>query len=331
VVGRALDYILYMKLSALAGLGGPKPDVVLAVAPPITVGLSAWLAASVRGAPIVFNAQDIWPDGLISMGKLSSRLAIAGFRRLERFTYDAARRVTVLSEGMRENLLRKGIPPEKVAVLPNWVDLEAVRPVEKDNVFRDDLGLAGRFVVLFAGNLGFAASLETVLGAAEILRGERDIVFLIVGEGSVKDSLRRRADERNLGNVRFVTTQPPERISDVFGAADVSLVTLRSTMGALSVPSKAMAIMASGRPILAAVPADSEVRHVVDEAQCGRWVSPEDPAALAKEILAMRRSEQRLQSLGRNGRTYAEAHYGRTEIVNRYHRLLQEVAREGPA
>jgi colanic acid biosynthesis glycosyl transferase WcaI len=328
VAGRALDYSLYMGLSVAAGVGGARPDVVLAVAPPMTVGFSGWWVSRLWQCPLVFNAQDIWPDGLISMGKLRNRTVIQAFRGLERFTYRAAQRITVLSDGMKENLLRKGIPASKVAVLPNWVDLEAVRPVEKENAFRRELGLEGRFVVLFAGNLGFAAGLEAVLRAADLLRKELDLVFLLVGEGSVKAKLVQSARALNLENVHFATTQPPERLSEVFGAADVSLVTLRSTMGAFSVPSKTMAILASGRPVLASVPADSEVRRVVEEAQCGLWVPPEDPDALAAKVKALRADRQRLEWFGRNGRRYAMDHFGRSEIVARYHDLLQEVARE---
>jgi len=330
-LGRAVDYGLYAALSTFSGLAMSKPDVLLAVAPPISVGVSAWLVGIARRAPIVFNAQDIWPDGLISMGKLHNPLLVRVFRWLESFTYRASRRVTVLSEGMRENLLQKGVPAAKVAVLPNWVDLEAIRPVERSNAFRRELDVEGKFVVLFAGNLGFAAGLETVLRAADLLRKEGDIVFLLVGEGSAKEGLRAMARELALENVRFVTSQPRSRLAEVLGAADLSLVPLRSGMGSLSVPSKTMAIMASGRPVLAAVPSDSEVRRVVDQAGCGRWIEAEDPASMAAEIVRLRADPDGLQSLGLSGRRYAEAHFGRREIVARHHRLLREVALERSA
>jgi colanic acid biosynthesis glycosyl transferase WcaI len=328
VVGRALDYGLYGLFSVAVGLAGLRPDVVLAVAPPLTAGLSGWLVAALRGAPLVFNAQDIWPDGLVRMGKLRNGPLIRGAQRLERLTYRSARRVAVLSEGMRQNLLQKGVPGRKITVIPNWVDLDALRTSDKGNSFRTELGLEDAFVVLFAGNIGFAAGLESVIRAAELLRDEPNLVFLIVGEGSAKPDLMQLAQELDLPNVRFVTSQPPHRLSEVFGAADLSLVTLRSGMGALSVPSKTMAIMASARPVLAAVPPDSEVRRVVVEAQAGRCIAPEDPAAMAAEIIALRNDQDRLEWFGANGRRYAGAHFGRPEIVSRYHRLLREVAAE---
>jgi colanic acid biosynthesis glycosyl transferase WcaI len=231
---------------------------------------------------------------------------------------------------MRENLLRKGVPDRKIAVLPNWVDLDVVRPTEKENPFRAELGLQGRFVVLFAGNIGFAAGLETVLEAAHRLRREADIVFLIVGEGSAKPALLQRTQDLELTNLRFVTSQPRERLSEVLGAADVSLVPLRDGMGALSVPSKTMAIMASGRPVLASVPHDSETRRVIEVSASGRWVGPGDAAALADEITRLRADRGGLESMGVNGRNYAEAHFGRSLVVSAYHRLLQEVAFDRP-
>lgn len=331
VGGRVVDYALYTGLSAAGGLLGKRPEVLLAVAPPITVGLSGWLLAALCKAPLVFNAQDIWPDGLVHMGKLRNRTVIRASAWLERLIYRAARRVTVLSDGMKDNLLRKGVPSTKLAVVPNWVDLEAIRPVEKENSFRKELGLEGQFVVLFAGNVGFAAGLDGVVAAADLLRREPNLTFLIVGEGSAKQDLMRTARDLDLQNLRFVTSQPPERLSEVFGAADLSLVSLRSGMGALSVPSKTMAIMASARPILAAVPSDSEVRRVVDEAQCGRCVAPEDPTALAAEIIALRGDREQLESFGANGRRYAAIHFGRNETIARYHRLLREVALETPS
>ena len=326
--GRGLDYGLYSLFSVAAGLAAPRPDVVLAVAPPLTAGLSGWLVGAVRSAPLVFNAQDIWPDGLVRMGKLRNRAVIRSAERLERLTYRVARRVTVLSDGMKENLLQKGIPREKIAVIPNWVDLDAFRPSDEMSPLRSELGLEDAFVVLFAGNLGFAAGLESVIRAAHLLREEPNLAFLVVGEGSAKPAVMRLTQDLGLSNVHFVTSQLPQRLSEVFRAAGLSLVTLRAGMGAVSVPSKTMAIMASARPVLAAVPQDSEVRRIVGEAQAGRCIDPEDPAALAAEIIALRGDRERLEWFGANGRRYAAAHFDRPQIVGRYHRLLREVAAE---
>jgi colanic acid biosynthesis glycosyl transferase WcaI len=326
VVGRGIDYIAFTLLSTIVAASAGRQDVILCIAPPITVGISGWLVGLLRRSPIVFNAQDIWPDGLVSMGRLKSRGAIAAFHALERFIYRRAMRVTVVSDGMRRNLLEKGVPVEKVRVISNWVDLSAVRPVEKINAFRAELGLEDKFVVLFAGNLGYAAALETVIEAAKILKYHQEIIFLIVGEGSAKADLVSRCEMLGLENVRFVTTQPKDRIGEVYGSADLSLVTLRSDMGSLSVPSKAYTIMASQRAMLAAVPEDSEIARIVTEVDCGRWVSPEDPQALADAILACHQESDTLAIAGKNGRMYVEQYFERSILTGQYHRLLREVA-----
>jgi len=324
VWGRGADYVLYTVLSLAAGLRLPRPDVLLCVAPPITVGLSGWLLR--RGAPLLLNAQDIWPDGLIGMGRLRSAPMIRAFQAFERWLYRRCRSISVLSEGMKANLVAKGVPEDKVVVIPNWVDLDAWKPAPRANAFRSELGLENRFVALFAGNLGYAAALETVLEAASLLRSEPAITFLMVGEGSAKKGLARRAAELGLDNVQFVTTQPASRLPEVYGVADLSLVTLRKGMGQVSVPSKAYSIMASGRAILASVPEDSEVERLVKEAACGVWVPPEDAPAMAQAILELRADGARLQAFGSNGRRWVEHRHARTHSVSKYHQWLAEAA-----
>jgi colanic acid biosynthesis glycosyl transferase WcaI len=173
---------------------------------------------------------------------------------------------------------------------------------------------------------GLAAGLETVIDAAGLLRSEKGICFLIVGEGVAKQGLQRRVHELGLANVLLLSTQPAERLSQVFASADISLVTLRQNMGSLSVPSKSYAIMASARPILAAVPVDSEVRRLVEEANCGVCIPPEDPGALAAAIRAMAEDPEMSAVYGRNGRRYVEQHYSRADLTSRYRQLLLEVS-----
>ncbi|MGA9533832.1 MAG: glycosyltransferase family 4 protein [Anaerolineales bacterium] len=327
VVGRAIDYGTYTALGILAVLRLGRPDVTLAVAPPITVGIIGWLIRRFRGAPLVYVAQDIWPDGLVQMGKLTSPPLISIFRALERWIYRTAAHVVVVSDGMKRNLQTKGVPPNKVSVIANWVDLDKVQPVSKENAFRSSHCLSEKFVVLFAGNLGFSSALDTVLRAAQELREHPDIVFVIVGEGSAKPGLVSSKEELGLENVMFLPTQPEKHLSAMMGAADISLVTLRDGMGTLSVPSKTYTIMASGRPILAAVPADSAVRDLVEESGAGRVTVAEDPGVLAKAILAMKEDIETLEQMGARGRHYAEAHFGRDMAVQRYHSLLRDVAK----
>ncbi|MBO0723267.1 MAG: glycosyltransferase family 4 protein, partial [Blastocatellia bacterium] len=298
---------------------------ILCVNPPITVGFSGWLVSLLRRAPLVFNVQDVWPDCLVIIDQLRSPLLIRIFKHLEKFIYRVSSRVTVLSEGMRENLMQKGVPAEKTVVIPNWSDVETIRPVERENSFRAAHGLNGEFVVMFAGNLGFIAMLDRVLEAAKLLEDDPQIQFLIVGEGNAKAGLVSRADELGLKNVRFLSTQPKEVLPEMLGAADLSLVTLNRRLGQLNVPSKTYSIMASARPVLASVPENSEIARLVKVAGCGEGVPPEDPESLAHAIRRLSAQREKLSVYGANGRRYVEEYLTRRRVTSQYHKLIHQV------
>ena len=325
---RGINYLSFTFMSIVAGLMAKKPDVILCVNPPITVGFSGWLLSLARRAPMVFNVQDVWPDCLVIIDKLRSPLLIRIFKYLEKFIYRASSRVTALSEGMKENLTRKGVPAEKVVVIPNWSDVETIRPVERENSFRAAQGLNGEFVVMFAGNLGFIAMLDKVLEAAKLLEGDPHIQFLIVGEGNAKADLVSRAGEMGLKNVRFLPTQPKNVLPQMLGAADLSLVTLNKRLGQLNVPSKTYSIMASARPVLASVPENSEIARLVNAADCGEGVPPEDPQSLARAIKRLSDQPEKLRVYGANGRRYVEECLARRRLTTQYHDLLQQIVKK---
>ncbi len=322
---RSINYLSYTFMSVVGGLMAKKPDVILCVNPPITVGFSGWLLSLARRAPMVFNVQDVWPDCLVIIDQLRSPLLTSVFKRLEKLIYRVSACVTVLSEGMKENLTRKGVPDGKIAVIPNWANIEAIRPVDRENSFREGCGLNGHFVVMFAGNLGFIAVLDQVLEAARLLEDEDHIQFLIVGEGNAKPGLVSRADELRLKNVRFLPTQPKEVLPEMLGAADLSLVTLNRHLGQLNVPSKTYSIMASARPVLASVPENSEIARLVRVSGCGLDVPPEDPRLLAQAIRSLSRQPEKLRLFGANGRRYVAEHLNRRSLTAQYHKLLNQI------
>lgn len=326
--GRGIDYALYTTMSAVLALRVSKPDAILAVAPPITVAVVAWIASRLRGAPLVYNAQDIWPDGLVAMERLRPGLVLGLLGRLERWVYSVADKIVVVGEGMRENLLGKGVPADKVAVIHNWVDTREIRPLESSQL-RSELDLEDDFVVLFAGNIGFASGLETVLEAAKRIQHRDKIRFLLVGEGSAKGELVREAHRLELDNIVFLPTQPRERLNDLLNGADLCLVTLRSGMGGMSVPSKTYSYMAAGKAVLAAVPENSEVRRILGAAECGVWVPADAPEDMARAVEELSAQPQRLTEMGREGREYAEAHFSRLSAIEAYRSLLREVVKEG--
>jgi len=319
---RFLNYLSFNVLSTLAGLFAGQQDVILAPSPPLTIGLSAYIISRVKHIPYVYNVQDIYPDVVVKLGILKNPWGIALSRWLERFVYAHARHITVLSEGFRANLLRKGVPLHKLTIIPNFVDTDFIRPLPCDNGFRHRFGLNGRFVVLYAGNLGHSQNLEHVLDCAALFQERDDIAFVIVGDGSHKAYLEDWARQKRLGNVQFIPFQPRHDVPDIYAAADVSLVTLRKGIALESVPSKAYTIMASGRPVIAAVDPGSDTWMLVEQAQCGLCVEPEDSQALAAAIRSLYADPTLRERQGRNGREHVVQHYTRQAVARQYHELL---------
>lgn len=225
------------------------PEVILTYSPLLTLGLAShWLARRWR-IPFVFNVQDLFPQNAIDLGALRNPLLIAVFRRMERFIYRRAAAITLHSPGNAAWVRQAGAEPARLHVIPNWVDTERHRPesANANNLFRNRLGLQGRFVVLFAGVMGYAQDMETIVEAAARLAAEPRVVFLLVGDGSERAAIERRRDELRLTNLRLLPFVSREEYPALVAACDVGLVTLKKTMKTPVVPSKLPTYMASGR------------------------------------------------------------------------------------
>lgn len=328
IIQRALNYLSYNLNSIAAGVMVREIDVVLAINPPITTTFSAWLLSVFHRTPLVVGIQDIWPDCIIQIGQLQNWFVIATSKILERVQYAVAKKMVVLSQGMKENLLAKGVREEKVKVIPNWADPDEVIPLPKENSFFKEQGLMDHFVVLFAGNHGYNAALEYIIQAAELLIDYPDILLLFVGEGSVKEDLITLAENKKLRNTRFLSTLEKSQWLEMLAAADLGLISLRKELADLNVPSKVYTLMAASRPILASVPERSEIAHLIQQAQCGYITPPEDPAALVEKILDCRRERDNLDKLGKNGRDYLLKYLNREIRTDQYYNLLKTTITE---
>jgi colanic acid biosynthesis glycosyl transferase WcaI len=322
LLGRLLNYVTFNFLSVVVGVLAGRYDVVLAPSPPLTNGIAAFLLGRLPGVPYVYNVQDIYPDVAIRLGMLTNPEAIAFFKAMERFVYDKAAAVSVISEGFRRNLLAKGVPSDKIQVIPNFFDTDFVRPLPRDNGFSAAQGLNDKFVVLFAGNIGYSQGLETVFDAAQYLADLKDVLLFIVGNGAAKTGLQAYARQLGLENVRFLPFQPNEALPEMYASSDVCLVPLRKGFANVSMPSKVYTITAAGRPLIASVDKDSDAYQFVEEARCGLWVEPEKPKALAEAIRTLYPQPALRQRLGRNGRDHVVQHYTPQAVAQQYHELL---------
>jgi colanic acid biosynthesis glycosyl transferase WcaI len=320
---RAAAYLGFSVLVGATGARAGPADGVLAMSPPLTLGAAGWLIGRATRAPFVFNIQDVFPDVAIELGYFTSERLIRATKRLERWCYARADAVTVLSDDLRANVVRKTDRSEKVRVIPNFVDTEAITPSEKENAYRREFGLTGKTVVMYAGNVGLSQSLDIVLEAAGALAYEDDVVFVLNGHGARRDELQARA--RGLHNVVFVDMQPAERLPEVLAAADVHLVPLKKGLASSSVPSKTYSIMAAGRPIVASVDTGSEVERVLGRSSAGIAVPPEDAEALTKAVKGLIEAPEERARMGAAGRSFVEGWASPAAVAAAYEGLFHEL------
>lgn len=303
LVRRAVGFAAYSLLAGFHGLrvGGwfRRSGAVIAMSPPLTLGLTGWVVSRLRRCPLVFNIQDVFPDAAVETGAITNRTIIAAASWLERVSYRAADAVTVLSDDLRDNVVAKlpATAADKVHVIPNFVDTAAIVPADRATRYRDELGLGEGPVVLYAGNVGFSQSLELLLAAA---REIPDATFLINGNGAARAALE--ADAGDIRNVRFADYIEADRLSELLATGDIHVVPLRRGLGRVSVPSKTYSIMAAGRPVVAAIDADTAVPRILAASGGGVAVAPDDPVALVdalRELIDDPALRRRLGALGR--------------------------------
>jgi colanic acid biosynthesis glycosyl transferase WcaI len=322
---RAAAYVAFSGLVAAHAIRGEHADGVLAMSPPLTLGLTGAVVASRRRAPFVFNIQDVFPDVAIELGVISGRRMIAAARRLERFCYERADAISVLSDDLKDNVAAKTGRRDKIRVIPNFVDTDAVVPTDKNNAYRKEFGLEGKTVVMYAGNVGLSQSLEIMLDAAGALSYEDDLVFVINGSGAARADLERKA--RGLTNVRFIDMQPLERVAEVYSAADVHVVPLKKGLARSSVPSKTYSILAAARPLIASVDEGSEVARIVERARAGVAVPPDDSEAFTKAVRGLLDVPGELARMGEAGRKFVETWASPAAVATAYESLFGELRR----
>ncbi len=327
-LGRLMAWNIYTAGALVNILSPGKIDLLFLRTPPLQLGVPAFAAKRLRGAKVLLSVQDIHPDLAIESGILKNPAGIRFSRSLERWVYRLADRVVVISDGFRRNLLAKGVPGPKMSVIPNWVDTEFLRPLDKNNPVARKFGFDGKFVLMYSGTISISSdvALAKILEAARILAPERDVVFAIAGEGLRKDALRARAATLGLQNVVFLPFQPYGDLPALLASADVLIVPLDGGKSQLSVPSKLYNFMAAGRPVLGLAAPGSEVAAILGERQRGLPVSPGDAAEIAAAIRALKASPEIRRALAANGRTYVVEHFAKDKVLRSYDELISSMA-----
>jgi glycosyltransferase involved in cell wall biosynthesis len=311
---------------ALAALRGPRPDVIYATSPPLTMALPAMLAALRHRAPFVFEVRDLWPEAPIQMGALRNPLLRRVARAVERLVYRRAAAVVGLSPGICEGVLAAGTPPERVQLVPNAADLELFSPGGDGRALRERLALGDRFVCAYFGAMGEANDLTTVIEAAALLR-ERDVSFVLLGGGKRRPELERLARERGADNVVFLDPVPDKRSVAELAAASGACLTIFKDVPVLATnsPNKLFDTFAAGRPAI--VNMDGWMRQLVEVNDAGLYVRAGDAPDLSEKIGWLAASPELVERLGRNARELAEREFDRDMLARRVLALLEGAAR----
>jgi glycosyltransferase involved in cell wall biosynthesis len=323
---RAANYATYLADSILTTLSGRRPDLVLCMTDPPIVGDIGLLVSRRFGVPLVVISQDVFPEIAERVKRLESRLLLGVLRQLVGLYLRRADRIVAIGETMKLRLEAKGAPPDKVEVIPNWIDTREITPRPRENAWAEAHGLTGMFVVMHSGNIGHAQDLDTLVRAATFLRDLEQLRIVIVGFGARHAELiglARRLDVRN--TVRFLPYQPRDVLPESLSAADVHYVGLARGLSGYVVPSRLYGILAAARPVLVAADEESETVRVVREAQCGIVLPPGRPEVLARTIREAVEGTLDLAPFGPRGRAYVEQEADCRIAFERYRRLVEDV------
>lgn len=322
---RALRYFLIHLIHYFKGCKQKEVDVIFSSSTPPTQGMLCSLIKKRLKKPFVYNLQDIFPDSLVTTGitKKGSILWKIG-RKIEDYTYKNADKIIVISDSFKENIMAKGVPEEKIEVVSNWIDTDSIVPVSKeDNKLYDEYGIdKNKFIVVYAGNFGAAQGAEIVLEAAEALKDNENIHFVIFGGGSNFESAKKDVQEKGLFNVTIDGLLPKERIAEVYSLGDVCLITCKKGVGNSGMPSKTWSIMACNTPIIASFDTDSELAEIIKKSGAGICVEPENKEKLKEAILLI--NKERTQC---NSREFVESYASKKVCVPKYAKILQEVVK----
>jgi colanic acid biosynthesis glycosyl transferase WcaI len=326
LLARSVNYLTYLAESLRVALFSRRPNVVFCMTDPPVIANVALLVARRFRRPLVVVSQDVFPEIAVELKRLENPLLIGLLRALISSYLKRADRVVAIGETMRRRLEQKGAKPERLVVIPNWVDTDVIVPQPRDNDWARENRVLGRFVVMHSGNVGHPQNLDMLIRAATFLRDLDDLSIVIIGGGARRTELMELAVRLETDAVRFLGYQPRETLSSSLSAADLHYVGLGRGLSGYVVPSRLYGILAAGRPVLAAADGDSETAAIVQTVGCGMVVPPSRPELIAEAIRAAHDGAYDLEEMGRRGRDFVVAAADRSVAVARYKELLHEIA-----
>jgi glycosyltransferase involved in cell wall biosynthesis len=322
IAARLRSYLTFAWYAFRACLRSDRPDAVMVSIQPMFVAPLAWLVARVRGVPFLLEVRDLWPDTAIALGAVRSRIAVFLARRLEMFVYRSADHIVVIGPEMKRRIVAKGIPAERIEVIPQGYQPVATPPPSRDEA-RRRAGFGSEFVVMFTGSYGLANNdTSTVLDAAARLRAEPGLLFVLVGDGDRKAEYVERCRREGLDNVRFLPMVPKNEVPGLLAAADACIMSLPpGDFWKIFLQNKIFDYLGSARPVVAAVAGDQE--DLLRESGGGLVVPPGDVEGLSECIRRLRADPELARRLGSSGAAYVRNHLLRDTLLDRYVGLVE--------
>ena len=322
---RMFKFYQFAWLACRIGKKLPAPDVVFATHTPLTIGLAGLNLAQYFKVPFIFEVRDLWPEALVNVGALKNPLAIRWLERMAKKIYSGSKHIIALSPGMKEGIIRTGVPADKVTVIPNASDLDLFSPDIDGSAQREQLGLKDKFVAIYFGAMGLANGLEYVIEAARILteRGNNNIVIVLLGSGGKRAELEKLASEYELKNVIFSDPAPDkEQLARIIAGCDVCLTIYRATKEHTWSPNKMFDALAAGKPVLINVP--GWLGETIEKNNCGRYVDARRPETLADALEELAGNPELCRQMGKNARELAQREFDRTKLAYLFENVLIE-------
>lgn len=322
IFSRLLNYFSFVFTSfSVACLKIKKQDYILCESPPLFLGISAYLLKKIKGAKLIFNVSDLWPESAEKLGLISNKFLLKISTSLEEFLYKKSELITGQTQGICNNISSR-FPKKKVHWFPNGVDLSLYSPLpsswRKENNFNEN-----DFILLYAGIIGYAQGLDVILNAANFLKENHSIKFILLGDGPEKDRLMKLKADLRLNNVHFLDSIPKSEMPEILNSIDASIIPLKKLeLFKGAIPSKIFETLAVEKPILLGVEGEAKSLFI-DQGTCGLAYTPEDGQMLSEKILDLYNSEMLRSKLGKNGRTFVEQYFNRDEIVDNLWKVIQ--------
>lgn len=328
MIQRTIRYTIFSLQCLIRGLFVQADAIFTGCGPP-TQGIIGGLIHKWTKKKFIFNPQDLFPDSLIISGQATeSSKAVKIGRKIENFAYKNADVIITITDDMAENIRSKTIDRKKIHVIRNWIDTDKTVPVlRNDNKLFDEFGLSrDKFYVTYAGNIGTVQGLETLVDAAELIQNEKNIMFVVFGNGSEEETIKKRIKDKQLKNFKLYPLLDSERVSEVYSLGDVSVVLCKAGTSSAGMPSKTWTIMSTGTAIIGSYDINSELDYTLNDAKCGFCIEPQNPQELASTVLSLYNNPDLVTNMGFNARQYAIEKANKKQGVERYISIIEKYA-----